>query len=106
MSSLVPGKPPENMNVTIIDPTTLLLSWSPGEPQQTVNTWGLKVNYQANDNKTRSILVNKHRAEVNISQLRPNTTYMIWAVPVTSKGFGFSSQPLSVTTPYRGNDYY
>ena len=93
------------MNVTIINPTTLLLSWSPVETQQIVNTWGLKVDYQGNDNKTRSILVNKHRAEVNISQLRPNTTYIIWAVPVTSKGFGFLSQPLYVTTPYRGNSY-
>lgn len=94
------------MNVTIINPTTLQLSWSPGETQQIVNTWGLKVNYQANDNKTHSILVDKHHEEANISQLRPNTTYTIWAVPVTSKGFGFSSQVLNVTTPYRGNVYY
>lgn len=94
------------MNVTIINPTTLQLSWSPGETQQIVNTWGLKVNYQANDNKTHSILVDKHHEEANISQLRPNTTYTIWAVPVTPKGFGFSSQVLNVTTPYRGNFYY
>lgn len=91
------------MNVTIINPTILLLSWSPVETHQIVNMWGLKVYYQANDNKTRSILVDKYRAEVNISQLRPNTTYIIWAVPVTSKGFGFPSQPLNVTTPYRGD---
>lgn len=94
------------MNITIINPATLQLSWSPGETQQVVNTWGLKVNYKANDNKTHSILVDKHRAEVNISQLRPDTTYTIWAVPVTSKGFGFPSQVLNVTTPYRGNLYY
>lgn len=91
------------MNVTIISPTTLQLSWSPLRTQQIVNTWGLQVNYQVNDNKTHSILVNKHRAKVNISQLRPDTTYTIWAIPVTSKGFGFSSQVLNVTTPYRGN---
>ena len=104
--SLVPGKPPENMNVTIINPTTLRLSWSPGETQQIVNTWGLKINYQANGTKPLSILVEKHQEDTNITQLRPDTTYTIWAVPVTSKGFGFSSQVLNVTTPYRGNVYY
>lgn len=105
-SSLVPGKPPENMNVTIINPKTLQVSWSSVEKQQIVNTWGLKVNYQANDNKTHSILVEKHQEEANISQLQPDTTYTIWAVPVTSKGFGFSSHVHNVTTPYRGNSYY
>jgi len=104
--SLVPGKPPENMNVTIITPRTLQVSWSSVEKQEIVNTWGLRVNYQAIDNKTHSILVDKHQKEVNISQLRPDTTYNIWAVPVTSKGFGFSSQVLYITTPYRGNVYY
>ena len=94
------------MNITIINPTTLQLSWSLGETQQVVNTWGLRVIYKATDDTKRSILVDKHRAEVNISQLRPDTTYTIWAVPVTSKGFGFPSQVLNVTTPYRGNVYY
>lgn len=94
------------MNVTIISPTTLQLSWSPLRTQGIVNTWGLQVSYQVHDNKTVSILVDKHRAEVNISQLRPDTTYTIWAIPVTSKGFGFSSQVLNVTTPYRGNFIY
>lgn len=93
------------MNVTIISPTTLQLSWSPLRTQGIVNTWGLQVSYQVHDNKTDSILVDKHRAEVNISQLRPDTTYTIWTIPVTSKGFGFSSQVLNVTTPYRGNYY-
>jgi len=91
------------MNVTIISPTALQLSWSPLRTQGIVNTWGLQVSYQVHDNKTDSILVDKHRAEVNISQLRPDTTYTIWVIPVTSKGFGFSSQVLNVTTPYRGN---
>jgi len=93
------------MNVTIISPTTLQLSWSPLRTQGIVNTWGLQVSYQVHDNKTDSILVDKHQAEVNISQLRPDTTYTIWVVPVTSRGFGFSSQVLNVTTPYRGNFY-
>lgn len=104
MPILVPGKPPENLNVTIIGPTALHLLWSPGETEQVIDIWGLRVIYKAtDDNKTRSILVDKHRAEVNISRLRPDTRYSIWAVRVTSKGFGIPSQVLNVTTPYIGN---
>lgn len=104
MPILVPGKPPENLNVTIISPTLLHLSWSPKETEQIIDIWGLRIVYKAiDDNKTRSILVDQHRAEVNISQLHPDTRYSIWTVCVTSKGFGFPSQVLNVTTPHIGN---
>ena len=94
------------MNVSIISPTALHLSWSPGETLQVINTWGLRILYKATDNKTHSILVDKKRAEVNISRLQPDTRYAIWAVRVTSKGFGFPSKALNITTPYQGNVYY
>lgn len=104
MAILVPGKPPNDLNVTIISPTALHLSWSPGETEQIINTWGLRVIYKAiDDNKTRSILVDNHRSEVNLSQLHPGTKHSIWTVRVTSKGFGFPSQVLNVTTPHVGN---
>ena len=107
MHILVPGKPPNNLNVTIISSTSLHLSWSPVQKEQIINTWGLRVIYKAVDNNdTGSIFVNKHYAEVNLSRLRPDTRYIIWAVRVTSKGFGFLSQVLNVATPYKGNVYY
>ncbi|KAJ7375164.1 hypothetical protein OS493_001902 [Desmophyllum pertusum] len=101
INDTLPGKPPQDMNVSIISPTALHLSWSPGETLQVINTWGLRILYKATDNKTHSILVDKKRAEVNISRLQPDTRYTIWAVRITSKGFGFPSQALNITTPYQ-----
>ena len=93
------------MNVTLISPTVLNVVWSTERTQPVIETWGLRVIYKAADNITRSILVNKHQSDVNISRLQPGTRYTIWAVRVTSKGFGFPSQALNITTPHQGNVY-
>lgn len=102
--SLVVGKPPSGLNVTIVSPTTLRLSWSPGDIQQLINLWGFRVAYRIiGSNETNGIVVDKHRTSVNISGLLSDSTYIIWVMSLTAKGFGVPSKALNVTTPSQGN---
>ncbi|XP_022784712.1 protein sidekick-1-like isoform X2 [Stylophora pistillata] len=96
-----PGKPPEQLNVTVQGPTALHVSWSSERKRQVIENWGLRVIYKATDNIIRSVLVKESQSEVNISRLQPGTTYTIWTVRVTSKGFGFPSKALNITTRHR-----
>lgn len=80
----------------------LHVSWSSERTQQMIENWGLRVIYKAADNITRSVIVNDNQSEVKISKLQPGTTYTIWTVRVTSKGFGLPSKARNITTPHQG----
>lgn len=80
----------------------LHVSWSSERTQQMIENWGLRVIYKAADNITRSVIVNDNQSEVKISKLRPGTTYTIWIVRVTSKGFGLPSKARNITTAHLG----
>ena len=80
----------------------LHVSWSSERIQQMIENWGLRVIYKAADNITRSVIVNDNQSEVKISKLQPGTTYTIWTVRVTSKGFGLPSKARNITTAHLG----
>lgn len=80
----------------------LHMSWSSERIQQMIENWGLRVIYKAADNITRSVIVNDNQSEVKISKLQPGTTYTIWTVRVTSKGFGLPSEARNITTAHLG----
>lgn len=80
----------------------LHMSWSFERIQQMIENWGLRVIYKAADNITRSVIVNDNQSEVKISKLQPGTTYTIWTVRVTSKGFGLPSEARNITTAHLG----
>lgn len=80
----------------------LHMSWSSERLQQMIENWGLRVIYKAADNITRSVIVNDNQSEVKISKLQPGTTYTIWTVRVTSKGFGLPSEARNITTAHLG----
>lgn len=80
----------------------LHMSWSSERIQQMIENWGLRVIYKAADNITRSVIVNDNQSEVKISKLQPGTTYTIWTVRVTSKGFGLPSEACNITTAHLG----
>lgn len=80
----------------------LHMSWSYERIQQMIENWGLRVIYKAADNITRSVIVNDNQSEVKISKLQPGTTYTIWTVRVTSKGFGLPSEARNITTAHLG----
>lgn len=80
----------------------LHVSWSSERIQQMIENWGLRVTYKAADNITRSVIVNDNQSEVKISKLQPGTTYTIWTVRVTSKGFGLPSEARNITTAHLG----
>lgn len=80
----------------------LHVSWSSERIQQMIENWGLRVIYKAADNITRSVIVNDNQSEVKISKLQPGTTYTIWTVRVTSKGFGLPSEARNITTAHLG----
>ena len=80
----------------------LHVSWSSERIQQIIENWGLRVIYKAADNITRSVIVNDNQSEVKISKLQPGTTYTIWTVRVTSKGFGLPSEARNITTAHLG----
>lgn len=80
----------------------LHVSWSSERTQQMIENWGLRVIYKAADNITRSVIVNDNQSEVKISKLQPGTTYTIWTVRVTSKGFGLPSEARNITTAHLG----
>lgn len=80
----------------------LHMSWSSERIQQMIENWGLRVIYKAADNITRSVIVNDNQSEVKISKLQPGTTYTIWTVRVTSKGFGLPSKARNITTAHLG----
>lgn len=80
----------------------LHVSWSSERIQQMIENWGLRVIYKAADNITRSVIVNDNQSEVKISKLQPGTTYTIWIVRVTSKGFGLPSKARNITTAHLG----
>ena len=80
----------------------LHVSWSSERTQQMIENWGLRVIYKAADNITRSVIVNDNQSEVKISKLQPGTTYTIWTVRVTSKGFGLPSESRNITTAHLG----
>ena len=80
----------------------LHVSWSSERIQQMIKNWGLRVIYKAADNITRSVIVNDNQSEVKISKLQPGTTYTIWTVRVTSKGFGLPSKARNITTAHLG----
>lgn len=80
----------------------LHVSWSSERTQQMIENWGLRVIYKAADNITRSVIVNDNQSEVKISKLQPGTTYTIWTVRVTSKGFGLPSKARNITTAHLG----
>ena len=80
----------------------LHVSWSSERIQQMIENWGLRVIYKAADNIARSVIVNDNQSEVKISKLQPGTTYTIWTVRVTSKGFGFPSKARNITTAHLG----
>lgn len=80
----------------------LHMSWSSERIQQMIENWGLRVIYKAADNITRSVIVDDNQSEVKISKLQPGTTYTIWTVRVTSKGFGLPSEARNITTAHLG----
>ena len=80
----------------------LHVSWLSERIQQMIENWGLRVIYKAADNITRSVIVNDNQSEVKISKLQPGTTYTIWTVRVTSKGFGLPSKARNITTAHLG----
>ena len=80
----------------------LHMSWSSERIQQMIENWGLRVIYKAADNITRSVIVNDNQSEVKILKLQPGTTYTIWTVRVTSKGFGLPSEARNITTAHLG----
>lgn len=80
----------------------LHVSWSSERTQQMIENWGLSVIYKAADNITRSVIVNDNQSEVKILKLQPGTTYTIWTVRVTSKGFGLPSEARNITTAHLG----
>lgn len=80
----------------------LHVSWSSERTQHMIENWGLRVIYKAADNITRSVIVNDNQSEVKISKLQPGTTYTIWTVRVTSKGFGLPSKARNITTAHLG----
>lgn len=80
----------------------LHMSWSSERIQQMIENWGLRVIYKAADNITRFVIVNDNQSEVKISKLQPGTTYTIWTVRVTSKGFGLPSEARNITTAHLG----
>ena len=80
----------------------LHVSWSSERTRQMIENWGLRVIYKAADNITRSVIVNDNQSEVKISKLQPGTTYTIWTVRVTSKGFGLPSKARNITTAHLG----
>ena len=80
----------------------LHMSWSSERIQQMIENWGLRVIYKAADNITRSVIVNDNQSDVKISKLQPGTTYTIWTVRVTSKGFGLPSEARNITTAHLG----
>ena len=80
----------------------LHVSWSSERIQQMIENWGLRVIYKAADNITRSVIVNDNQSEVKILKLQPGTTYTIWTVRVTSKGFGLPSEARNITTAHLG----
>ena len=104
-SRIVAGKPPKTMNVTLIRPTVLHLSWTRLETLQAVNTWGLRIVYKRKDNKTNSVVVDKTRTQLNITGLQRGTFYQVWSVSVTSRGFGIASRVLNITTLQEGRTY-
>lgn len=80
----------------------LHMSWSSERIQQMIENWGLRVIYKAANNITRSVIVNDNQSEVKISKLQPGTTYTIWTIRVTSKGFGLPSEARNITTAHLG----
>ncbi|RMX41265.1 hypothetical protein pdam_00012375, partial [Pocillopora damicornis] len=100
INDTIPGKPPRKINVTVGGSTVLHVSWSSERIQQMIENWGLRVTYKAADNITRSVIVNDNQSEVKISKLQPGTTYTIWTVRVTSKGFGLPSKARNITTAH------
>lgn len=93
------------LNITLIAPTTVRLSWCSGNARKYVtDQWGFRIVYKAsNDNDTNSVLIKDNPTAVNISRLRSNTNYSFWMMTVSANGFGVTSKAVNVTTLPQGH---
>jgi len=92
------------INITLMAPTTVRLSWSFGNARKYVtDPWGFRIVYKAsNDNDTNSVLIKNNHTAVNISWLRSNTYYSFWMMTVSANGFGVTSKVVNATTLSQG----
>ena len=96
---LEPVAPPANVTLFNKTSTSILVTWDEvpyGKRKGQIRQY--KVIYKAENENSESIKVNRSTHALKIINLKQNTHYQITVSAATVKGFGPSSEPISVFT--------
>ena len=98
---LVPGTV-DNVTATVVDHDSISVTWRPpNKPNGKIKEY--KVIYNTSDDSSSGSAITSGN-KLNIHNLTPNTTYFIFVMAKTSKGFGKKGTAATVRTrKYSGN---
>ena len=93
--SLVPGQV-DALSSRVANYDAIAISWKvPKEPKGNIQVY--RVYYNSSDGKS-SGNVTTNQLSIKLRNLSPNTTYFIWVLASTSKGYGATSTKVNSTT--------
>ena len=102
----VPGKPPTNMSVEAINPTSLLVKWELPSPsyKPVIPNKALRIFYKLQGNTTvQNIKDTNVTAGLHaLDELKKFSWYTVWGKSVTSRGLGVESERFKIQTLEEG----
>ena len=102
----VPGKPPTNLSVEAISPTSVLIRWTfpSSSYKPIIPTSALRILYELQRNVTVANIkdTNVTTGFVVLDKLEKFAWYTVWVKSVTSRGLGVKSECFKIRTLEEG----
>ena len=106
----VPGKPPTNVSVEAINPTSVTIRWEFSSPfyEPVIPTTVLLIFYKLEGNSTVTNVkdTNATTGIFVLDKLQKFSLYTVWVRSATSRGLGMESEHFKIRTLEEGINYY